>query len=134
MRERIQRWMSGRNGNDQFNMFLLLAGLLFLLLSSVFSKSFGPYLYPFVLILLGYSYFRRLSRDIPRRALENSRYLAEREKLSAALRLLRDRWTQRKSYKFFRCPACRAVLRVPRGRGKLKIVCRRCGSSFTGRS
>ena len=32
------------------------------------------------------------------------------------------------------CPACKTTLRVPKGRGKIKIVCRKCGNSFMGKS
>ena len=32
------------------------------------------------------------------------------------------------------CPACKAVMRVPRGRGKIRIVCHKCGSTFMGKS
>ena len=134
MRDRFIRFMSGRNGNDPLNMFLLLVSLVLLVVSTIFSRGFGAYLYPLVLLVLGYSYFRMLSRDLYRRSQENARYLQGKEKLAARFRLLKERWSQRKSYKFFTCPACKAVLRVPRGRGKLRIVCRKCGNSFTGKS
>lgn len=126
--------MNGRNGNDQLNMFLLAVSLVLLLVSTIFSRSFGGYLYPLVLASLGLSYFRMFSRNLYRRGEENARYLRLKEKLMARFRVLKERWTQRKSYKFFKCPACKAVLRVPRGRGKLRIVCRKCGNSFTGKS
>ena len=32
------------------------------------------------------------------------------------------------------CPDCKTTLRVPRGHGKIKIVCRKCGNTFTGKS
>ena len=43
---------------------------------------------------------------------------------------MRERWSQRKDYRFFKCRSCRTRLRVPRGKGKLNIVCRKCGTSF----
>ena len=57
-----------------------------------------------------------------------------KEKAAAELRLFKERWIQRKYYKFFTCPSCRASLRVPRHRGKIKIVCRKCGTSFFGKT
>ena len=65
---------------------------------------------------------------------ENSRYLNLRYQVFAKLKALKERWVQRKDYKFFHCPSCHAVLRVPKGRGKIKIVCRKCGNSFIGKS
>jgi ribosomal protein L37AE/L43A len=75
-----------------------------------------------------------LSRNVYRRQDENSRYLRAKYKLSSRVRLLGERWKQRRDYKFFVCPSCHATLRVPKGRGKIKIVCRKCGTSFTGKS
>ena len=50
------------------------------------------------------------------------------------MKLRREKWVQRKDYKFFTCPSCKTTLRVPRGHGKIKIVCRKCGNTFTGKS
>ena len=127
--------MAGRNGNDQLNRFLLLAGAASLLLASLLRRNLlGSLLYLLALALLGLTYFRMLSRNLYRRRSENERYLREKEKLSARLRILRERWNQRKDYKFFTCPSCKAVMRVPRGRGNIRIVCHKCGNTFTGKS
>ena len=134
MRERFARFMAGRNGNDQLNMFLLFVDLALMLISTVFARGFGRFLYAVVLLLLGLVYFRMFSRNLYKRRTENEQYLRRRMKLQADVRLLRERWKQRKEYKFFTCPSCKAVMRVPKGRGKVKIVCRKCGSSFTGKS
>ena len=127
--------MIGRNGNDHLNRFLLLADVILLLLASLLGRrGIGSLLYLLVLALLGLTYFRMFSRDLYRRRSENERYLREKEKLRAKLRILRERWNQRKDYKFFTCPSCKAVMRVPRGRGKIRIVCHKCGNTFMGKS
>ncbi len=135
MRERFARFMAGRNGNDQLNRFLLLLDVALLLLASIFRRTaLGSLLYLLVLAVLVLSYFRMFSRDVYRRRSENERYLRELEKLRAKLRITRERWNQRKDYKFFSCPSCKAVMRVPRGRGKIRIVCHKCGNTFMGKS
>lgn len=134
MREKLLQFMAGRNGNDEFNRFLLAVDMLLILLSIIFSKGIGRFLSPIALILLGLTYFRMLSRDRFRRSDENARYLRIRDKVISALRIRKEQWLQRKDYKFFVCPACKATLRVPKGRGKIKIVCRKCGNSFMGKS
>lgn len=134
MREKITRFMTGRNGVDQFNMFLLVLDLVIIVLASVIQKTPGKILYPVSLALLAYIYFRMLSRNIYKRSDENNRYLRVRYKVLAELRVRKERWVQRKDYKFFICPACKTTLRVPRGHGRIKIVCRKCGNSFTGKS
>ena len=134
MRERLARFMAGRNGNDQLNVFLLIVDVVLLLAATVFAGSIGRYLYPLVMILLVYAYFRMLSRNVYRRRQENEKYIRQRLKVSAYLKVRRERWIQRKDYKFFTCPSCHTTLRVPRGQGKIKIVCRKCGNSFLGKS
>lgn len=126
--------MAGRNGNDQLNIFLLIVDLILMLLSSIFSKSIGGVLYPIVIALLVYVYFRMFSRNVYKRREENGKYMRLKYKAAAGLRLFKERWIQRKDYKFFTCPSCRASLRVPRHRGKIKIVCRKCGTSFFGKT
>lgn len=133
-RQRTARFMAGRNGNDQFNFFLLIVDVALLLLASIFSRRLGGLLYPLVLVLLGYTYFRMLSRNLYKRRTENENYLRLYGRTMSKLRLLKERWVQRRDYKFFTCPSCKAVMRVPKGHGKIKIVCRKCGSSFTGKS
>lgn len=134
MRERLARFMAGRNGNDQLNIFLLVLDLVLLLLASFLPKGIGRFLYPLVLVLLGYIYFRMLSRNVYRRRDENGKYMRLKFKISNWGHIRRERWIQRRDYKFFTCPSCKTTLRVPRGHGRIKIVCRKCGSSFMGKS
>ena len=134
MKEKMMQFMVGRNGNDALNRFLLMLDVILLLLASIFSRSIGRFLSPVVIIILALTYYRMFSRDLMRRRDENARYLREKEKLLSTFRVGRDRWLQRKDYKFFTCPACKATLRVPKGRGKVKIVCRKCGNSFNGKT
>lgn len=134
MRERLARFMAGRNGNDQLNIFLLIVDVVLLLIAGIFAQSIGKFIYPLVIVLLVYIYFRMFSRNVYRRREENGKFIRLKFKVSAALRVRRERWVQRRDYKFFTCPSCKTTLRVPRGHGKIKIVCRKCGNSFTGRS
>lgn len=134
MRERIARFMAGRNGNDQLNIFLLVAFAVLIVLGGIIRGTVGDVINLLALLVLVCSYFRMLSRNTYKRSEENGKYMRIRYKLSAKLKLLRERWVQRKDYKFFSCPSCHATLRVPRGHGKINIVCRKCGTSFTGRS
>lgn len=134
MREKIARFMAGRNGNDQLNRFLLLVDIVLLLIAAIFKDGIGRYVYPFVFVLLAYAYFRMLSRNVYKRREENGKYIRARYKVSAALRVRHERWVQRKDYKFFTCPSCRTALRVPRGKGQIRIVCRKCGNTFTGKT
>ena len=135
MRAWFTRMMAGRNGPDHLNRFL---SVVFLILSvcSMFVRNprLASVLYTLSMALFVYVMFRMLSRNIYRRQQENGAYLRERYKITSWWNGLRDRWAPGKDYKFFKCPSCHTRLRVPKGKGKLNIVCRKCGTSFQRRT
>lgn len=134
-RERFARFMYGRNGNDKLNTFLLAAAVAVILLNSFIGKGALRSLLSIVSIgLLAFIYFRMFSKDVYRRQAENRKYLDIKYRVFGYLKGIKERWVQRKDYKFFSCPSCHATLRVPKGHGKIKIVCRKCGNTFTGKS
>ena len=94
MKEKLARFMAGRNGIDQLNLFLLGLDLVLLLAASLFRGSAGLLAYLPVFALLGYSYFRMLSRNTLRRREENGKYLRLRYKLAAAWKIRREKWAQ----------------------------------------
>lgn len=134
MKEKLARFMVGRNGNDQLNLFLLGLDVVLLIVASLVRGNAGRVLYVLTFALLGWTYYRMLSRNLVRRRQENGRYLRTQYRVAAAVKLRREKWVQRRDYKFFTCPSCKTTLRVPRGHGKIKIVCRKCGNTFTGKS
>ena len=134
MREKMTRFMAGRNGNDQLNLFLYAVDAVLLIAATLVRGQAGRWMWLAMLILLGYIYFRMFSKNLTKRREENGKYLRVRYSIQAGLKIRREKWVQRKDYKFFTCPSCKTTLRVPRGHGKIKIVCRKCGNSFTGKS
>jgi ribosomal protein L37AE/L43A len=134
MREKLMRFMVGRNGNDQLNLFLYAVDAVLLIAATLIGGQVGRWMWVAVLALLGYIYFRMFSRNLTKRREENGKFLRMLYSVQAGLKIRREKWVQRKDYKFFTCPSCKTTLRVPRGNGKIKIVCRKCGNSFTGKS
>ena len=130
MRERLARFMAGRNGADNLSRAVMLLAFILFILSLFFSDWLAQLLLMLAVAGIVYVYFRMFSKNVARRREENSRYLAKTASLRSYFRSLGERWRQRRDYKFFRCPMCRTLLRVPRGKGKIKIVCRKCGNSF----
>ncbi len=130
MRNFFQRLMYGRYGGDQLNMFLLVLYLVFYLLAALTSLQ--------VLSIIGtvsllVALIRMLSRQIDRRRAENAKFL----KLIAPLNKwfkLRRTMHRDKDHAYFKCPNCKQTLRVPKGKGKITITCRNCGTSFQEKS
>ena len=102
-----------------------------LLIIAMFTRgTASSVLWLLALIFLIFCYFRIFSRNIPRRRAENQRFLT----LIAPLTRLRVRYREKKRQKnlycFFKCPQCGTVLRVPKGKGHIRITCKCCGHVF----
>ena len=134
MRQWFSKLMYGRYGGDNLGRFLSFAALVPLFVSLLVDGVASVVLWLVTLALLVWMYVRMFSRNISARSRENQKYLQYRTRLTGFFRGARNRFRQRKEYRFFRCPKCRAWLRVPRGRGKLRISCRQCGTSFEAKS
>lgn len=74
-------------------------------------------------LLLALIFFRMFSRNIAKRRRENERFCG-------FFKLIRNRVRDRKTHVYRKCPKCRAVLRLPRAKGKHNVVCPRCRERF----
>ncbi len=119
--------MAGRYGVDQFSRFLSFVALALIVLNLFFRSSVLWILGIAVLVL---TYVRMFSKNFEKRRKENERYLQLKYKLTSGFRNWNDRRKQSRDYVFFRCPSCHAMLRVPRGKGKIRVTCRKCGNAF----
>lgn len=126
----IQRFMMGRRGPDEFSRFLLVASLVLILISGFLRGLANSILYFIGLAVLIYCLFRMLSKNQYKRYQENIWYLKQKGAVIRWFRSLKDRWQQRKEYRFFRCPSCHSLLRVPKNKGRLQLTCRKCGNRF----
>jgi len=139
IKQTLRSFMAGRNGADQLSMALLWGGLLLYLLGSIVGSVQGSVIWVLLslaLTTLGFaSYvfciFRTFSRNRYKRQEENRRYMAFTEKKRTERRQAKVRFQNRKKYKYFKCPGCKAWLRLPRGTGVATVTCSRCHTSFT---
>ena len=127
MNIRMREFMAGRYGTDDLSKFLLTLTLVLLILS-LFGR--GTWLYLLAMICLIYSYYRILSRDFGRRAAENEKYKSATAGIRKTLRIEKRRFAERKDYRFFKCPSCSQEVRVPRGKGHIRITCPKCRTQF----
>ena len=121
--QKLQQFMVGRYGNDEFTLFLSIAGLILGLLANF--KYLG-FLYYIGAILIFFSLFRTLSKNYNARRKELNWYLLWSAKPKSEIKLLINRIQERETHKYFKCKKCKAVLRVPKGRGKIEITCPKC--------
>ena len=126
----LQRFMYGRYGSDQLNLFLLVVYLLCWFLS-LFARLWILRYVGLVAILL--ALFRILSRNLDRRRAENAKFLKLVRPVTQWIALRRTIHRD-KEHRYFRCPSCGQQLRVPKGKGKITVTCRSCGAVFQEKS
>ncbi|MCD8088717.1 MAG: zinc-ribbon domain-containing protein [Oscillospiraceae bacterium] len=126
----MEQFMYGRYGQDEFSRFLMIAALVLFVLALIFNGYAGTIFYAVAVVALVYDLIRIMSRNLYKRQQENEWYLKKRKAVTGWFRSLKDRWQQRKEYRFYRCPSCHTLLRVPRGKGKILVTCRKCGRRF----
>ena len=134
MKEKLARFMIGRNGNDQLNLFLLAVDLVLLIAASLVKGAGGKLLYLLVFALLGYAYFRMFSRNSEKRMAENRKYIELTSGWKTKIRQFSKRMKNRRDYRYFKCPNCKVLLRMKRGSGEKDITCVRCGFQFKQKS
>ena len=133
MREKIARFMQGRYGVDELARFLTGFSMVWI-----------------VLELITRNRYRILSRDYGKRQQENSKFLTLRYRFTSkwnrwihpkGYTAKGSRWeklkydlAQKKAYHIYKCPGCGQKIRIPRGKGKIAVICPKCNTEFIKRS
>ena len=116
---RFRNFMVGRYGTDKLNMVILCTGLAVCFVSAFFHNPKVNLLLTAVSYgLMFWALFRSFSRNTYKRYQENRKFLQFFDRL-------KDR-----DHRYYDCPKCRQVVRVPRGKGKIAITCPKCRERF----
>ena len=144
-------FFSGRNGADELSVTLVVISVIVFLAAPIFDEKYIQGIFLLlggILFVLGI--LRSLSTNIGKRRHENQVFLdlfrsetkeeKERRKREAEEKREREklrkerRKEEEKTHTFFRCPQCGKELRVPKGKGKIKIRCPNCSHEFIRKS
>lgn len=128
MREKLQRFMMGRYGMDEFSKFLMIVWLVLWGIDLFVNSGILSLL---SLGLLVYMYYRMFSRNIQKRYQENVKYLNIKNMIVSKLRSEKSIMKQRKTHHIYKCPTCKQKIRIPRGKGRICITCPKCKTEFT---
>lgn len=123
----MQSFMYGRYGYDELSQFLSKTALLCVIV--------GLFAYPgffcgLAMALYLVTMFRMYSKNIMKRKQERDAYLRRTQPLRDWRALQKRKFNDRKTHKFYRCSQCKTSLRVPKGKGKIKIHCPKCGAEI----
>ena len=144
-------FFSGRNGADELSVTLVVISVIVFLAAPIFDEKYIQGIFLLlggILFVLGI--LRSLATNIGKRRHENQVFLdlfrtetkeeKERRKREEEEKREREklrkerRKEEEKTHAFFRCPQCGKELRVPKGKGKIKIRCPNCSHEFIRKS
>lgn len=123
----IQKFMAGRRGPDELSLALLIAGIVLWMLSSIFHLEIFNLL---SLAVYVYALFRIFSRNLGKRYAENAAFLKLWRGKSSGAKQFFNRLKNSKKYRYFKCPECKSLLRLPRGVGEVTVTCGKCHHAF----
>ncbi len=126
----LYRFMYGRYGTDTLNTVILITALVIDLIGYFIGNSIVLILAEALLI---WAIYRSFSRQIYKRSNENTLFLDKTKKIRRSFQVMHKNITD-KSYRYYLCPKCAQIVRVPKNHGKVEITCPKCGESFTRNS
>lgn len=127
----LQTFLYGRNGVDQLFQPLVI-GALVLTIANIIVQN------PWWTLGLGiastavfvYAFWRVFSKNTAARRAENAKYLKAEHAVKSWWNLTVQRFKERKTSVFPKCPRCKTRFRVPRVKGKHTVRCPRCANTF----
>ncbi|MBE6701522.1 MAG: hypothetical protein E7582_06530 [Ruminococcaceae bacterium] len=122
LRYKLQSFMTGRYGPDEFYYFLLIVYTVLLILNCFIGS---PGIHIAIWVILIYSLYRVFSKNIARRQKENAKFLMAKYKIKTKFSKFKNRIKDRE-HVYKKCPHCKATLRFPRRRGKHDAICPKC--------
>ena len=127
-KNKLYRFMYGRYGSDTLNKVLIIIYAVVVVVFTVLSLFIDSVWFSFAyfvasVTLIYITFFRIFSRNIQKRRREN-------EKFCGFFKLRRNKFRDRKTHVYKKCPHCKAVLRLPKAKGKHTVICPRCKNHF----
>ncbi len=126
-REKIVRFMYGRNGFDKLCSVLLWTAVI-LSLINIFAGSLIIWIIENAMLI--WCLYRAMSKNIYKRQVENRKFLEIWGKIKGFFELQKNKFRDRKTHIYRICPQCKANLRLPKRKGTHTVKCPKCGNKF----
>ncbi len=131
---KFQAWlnnvMRGRYGNDSLNQAISIVAIVLWIINFIVKNNI---LQTVVLVLMILTIVRSFSKKWAKRNAENQKYLNATMPIRRYFKVVKRNFDD-KGYKYFLCPTCKTMVRIPRGRGKVEIKCPNCQRKFDRKS
>lgn len=130
-RDRLARFMWGRNGIDGLYYFYFILFLVLWILQYIVRADIAKAILSIAaLVLVGLMMFRFFSRNIAARRKENEKFMSIWRGVRNFFVLQKNKIRDAKGFVYKKCPSCKANLRLPRRKGEHSVVCPRCKNRF----
>ena len=128
-KSKLYRFMYGRYGTDTLGNVMLFTYIALLLIHTFVGFFWDNVwmdaaVWVISAVLAFTVIYRMFSKNLTKRRKEN-------EKFCGFFKLRKNKFRDRKTHVYRKCPDCKAVLRLPRAKGKHSVVCPRCKKRFT---
>ena len=126
-------WLIGRYGSDSLGNCITVIALVLFFLSLVPRLWFLSWI---ALLLMALCIWRMFSKNTDARYRENMRFLRATAGIRKVGRNIRGKSADKKRRKadkehlYITCESCGQELRLPRGRGRLRVICPSCKHEF----
>ncbi len=128
---KFQAFMQGRYGNDELNITLLVVSIIVTIVSRfVFNLPARIILSLVSAGLIALVVFRFLSTNIYKRSAENRKFKPIFGAVTGWVKLTYKKFRDGRTHRYYKCPKCKAQLRVKNVKGKHTIRCPKCGNQF----
>jgi len=139
-KKKFNEFMAHRNGPDQLARDSLILAIVMLVLTVLVDGGLSAAFQLIGLVLMAYSYWRLFSSKVSDRRSENRAYLTKRDQILGKVKAPFERAVKKgqkaaeqakdKEHCYFDCPKCHQSVRVPKGAGKIRVTCPKCGEKF----
>lgn len=131
-RERMNQPMSGRRSPDDLSGFCVFVALILIIVGLfVPAQSLLSWI---AIALVAYAVWRMYSKNAYKRLEENNAFLKALGPVRPWVQNPKAAWTEKRTYKHVKCTKCGQKVRVPRGKGRLRVTCPSCGEKFEVKS
>lgn len=140
---KLKEFFRDRYGGDSLNTLISILSLVSFIAAvvveaaarSTAGRFIGAVLYIVAFAALALSTFRIFSKNLTARRAEFEWYRTKVLVPFARWRAeMKTRRAQSATHRFFKCPRCGQTVRVPKGKGKIKIKCPKCCKTFVRKS
>ena len=122
-RYKLMQFMIGRNGVDHLGYATMVLYFLVFVANSFVNSIVLTIL---GLLIVAFTFYRLLSKDVARRRRENEWFVRLYNPAKAAVQKQFRRLRDVKTHRYRTCPHCKVTLRLPIKKGKNTVVCPRC--------